>query len=264
MNTPTATPPSSAPVHVIKVGGAIVEDPASLASLLDTFCLLPGPKVLVHGGGRLATSMASRLGVETQMVGGRRITTDEMLTVVSMVYGGLVNKNIVAQLQARGTTAVGLTGADMNLLLAHRRPVTAEGVDFGWVGDVDRADGTPLRHLLAAGITPVIAPLTHDGQGHLLNTNADTMAAQVAQSLGPGTTLTFCFELPGVLRQPSDPTSVIPVIHEEDYAALVRDGIVTGGMIPKLDNAFGALHHGVERVVITSVTNLGGGTCLLP
>ena len=182
MDTPTL---NKAPqrLSVIKVGGAVVEDSASLAILLDEFVKVGGSKVLVHGGGRSATKLAEQLGIESRMVGGRRITDAEMLRVVTMVYGGLVNKNIVAQLQARGVNALGLTGADLNLIRAHRRPITPEGVDFGFVGDVDSADGLRLLQLLESDVTPVVAPLTHDGQGNLLNTNADTMAQTVATAL---------------------------------------------------------------------------------
>mgnify|MGYP002623395427 CR=1 FL=1 len=276
-------------ISVIKVGGAVVEDPEQLTILLDDFVRLKGPKVLVHGGGRTATTLAKQLGIESRMVGGRRITDDEMLRVVTMVYGGLVNKNIVAQLQARDVNTLGLTGADMNLIRAHRRPVTTEGIDFGFVGDVDCADGTRFAELLASGITPVIAPLTHDGEGHLLNTNADTMAQIVAtalaavrtlvatspSSLSPppcdsvagglpaGVSLTFCFELPGVLRDPADPASLIPRITEADFRALVADGTISGGMIPKLENAFSALHDGVSSVRITHISDLQGGTLIM-
>ena len=269
-------------VSVIKVGGAVVEDPAQLATLLDAFVNIKGPKVLVHGGGRSATKMAERLGIETRMVGGRRITDADMLSVVTMVYGGLVNKNVVAQLQARGINALGLTGADLNLIQSHRRPVTADGIDFGFVGDVDSADGSRLFQLLDMDIIPVIAPLTHDAQGHLLNTNADTMAQTVATALAsctdsatekeesnpslfaesPRITLTFCFELPGVLRDPSDPSTLISHLTETDFRALVADGTIAGGMIPKLDNAFAALHAGVSSVRITSIHNLTGGTLI--
>lgn len=250
---------------ILKVGGAVVEEPASLAILLEQFCSIPGPKVLVHGGGRTATNLAKQLGIESQMVGGRRITDAKMLKVVTMVYGGLVNKNIVTQLQARGVNALGLTGADMNLVRAHRRPITPEGVDFGFVGDVDSADGTQLLHLLEMGFTPVIAPLTHDGQGHMLNINADTMAQTVAVALSavaPKTTLTYCFELPGVLRNASDPTSIIPHITEDSFKAFVADGTISGGMIPKLENAFAALKAGVASVRITCIHNLQGGTVI--
>lgn len=259
-------------VTVIKVGGAVVEDSAQLAMLLDEFVKVEGPKVLVHGGGRTATQLAAQLGIESRMVGGRRITDADMLRIVTMVYGGLVNKNIVAQLQARGTGALGLTGADMNIVHAHRRPVTPEGIDFGFVGDVDGADGERLLQLLQAGITPVIAPLTHDGQGNMLNINADTMAQTVAVALAqqsaiahdptPVISLTFCFELPGVLRQPSDPSSLIPLITGESFHTLVADGTISGGMIPKLENAFAALHAGVSCVRITHISNLQGGTLI--
>lgn len=256
-------------IKVIKVGGAVVEDPTQLNILLDEFVKVEGPKVLVHGGGRTATNLAKQLGIESQMVGGRRITDAEMLKVVTMVYGGLVNKNIVAQLQARGINALGLTGADMNIVQAHRRPITPEGIDFGFVGDVDSANGATLQQILAMNITPVIAPLTHDGQGHLLNINADTMAQTVAVVLAKCAngqcplTLTFCFELPGVLRDPSDPSSLIPRITEPEFRALVADGTISGGMIPKLDNAFKAIHDGVTCVRITSINGLQGGTVLV-
>ena len=255
-------------VSVIKVGGAVVEDPAQLAILLDEFVKIDGPKVLVHGGGRTATNLAKQLGIESQMVGGRRITDAEMLKGVTMVYGGLVNKNIVAQLQARGINALGLTGADMNIVRAHRRPVTPEGIDFGFVGDVDSANGTQLLHLLEMGITPIIAPLTHDGQGHMLNINADTMAQTIAVAIAQAKegvesgSLTFCFELPGVMRDPADPNSLIPHINEAKFRALVADGTIAGGMIPKLENAFTAIHAGVACVRITHISNLQGGTVI--
>ena len=249
---------------IIKVGGAVVEDPASLAILLDAFVEIEGPKVLVHGGGRSATKLATQLGIESRMVGGRRITDAETLKVVMMVYAGLVNKNIVAQLQARGINALGLTGADLNIVRAHRRPITPEGIDFGFVGDVDCADGPQLQQLLQLGITPVIAPLTHDGSGNMLNINADTMAQTIATALAAKgtTTLTYCFELPGVLRDPSDSSSLIPHITEADFRALVDDGTISGGMIPKLENAFAAIRAGVASVRITNINNLTGGTII--
>lgn len=259
-------------IAVIKVGGAVVEDPISLDTLLDEFTKIDGPKILVHGGGRLATAMASLLKLETHMVNGRRITDKEMLKVVTMVYGGLVNKQIVAKLQARGINAVGLTGADLDIVRAHRRPITPEGIDFGYVGDVDHAEADNLRQLLYMFATPVIAPLTHDGEGQLLNTNADTMAQTIAVALSKpmpdldyspeAVTLTFCFELPGVLRDASDPSTLIPRITENDFRALVAEGIVSGGMIPKLENAFAALHEGVSSVRITNIEDLQGGTVI--
>ena len=228
-----------------------MENAESLAQLIHDFAAIPGSKVLVHGGGRSATALATRMGIETTMVDGRRITDDEMLHVVTMVYGGQVNKNIVAQLQATGICALGLTGADMDIIRSHRRPLK-NGIDYGWVGDVDRADGLRLASLIHEGIVPVIAPLTHDGKGHLLNTNADTMAQTVACALAPyfDTTLRFAFEKRGVMRNPEDPDSFIPNITEADFVQLRRDGIVSGGMLPKLENAFAAIRQGVSRVII--------------
>ena len=241
---------------IVKVGGKICENPKSLNALLSDFASIEGNKLLVHGGGRLATAMAERLGIETKMVDGRRITDDQMLEVVTMVYGGLVNKRIVAGLQARGVNALGMTGADMNILLSHKRPVKT--VDYGWVGDVDRADGVALKSLISQGVVPVIAPLTHDGKGNILNTNADTMAGETAKALASlfDVTLAFCFEKEGVLRDENDDHSVIPVINRALYAELKEQGIVSGGMLPKLDNAFATLDAGVKEVIITKADNL--------
>ena len=255
-------------LNIIKVGGGVVEDAASLASLLNQFAAMSGRKVLVHGGGRLATSMAASLGIESKMVGGRRITDAEMLRVVTMVYGGLVNKNIVAGLQAKGVKAIGLTGADGDVIRSHKRPLkrvkmddgTEQMVDFGFVGDVDKVDAHLLEQLIEGGLVPVVAPLTHDGEGHILNTNADTIASSVACALAThyDVTLTFCFEKAGVLRDADDDSSVIPAINEEQFKRLVAEGIVSGGMIPKLENAFEALHRGVRQVVITHSDNIDG------
>ena len=255
-------------LNVIKVGGAVVEDEASLSNLLTQFAVLPGAKVLVHGGGRSATKIASSLGIESHMVGGRRITDAQMLQVVTMVYAGLVNKNIVAGLQARGVNALGLTGADMDVVRSHKRPLkkmtmddgTEQMVDFGFVGDVDRANGEMLCKLIAEGVVPVMTPLTHDGAGNLLNTNADTIAGKVACALAPyyDVTLTFCFEKKGVLRDANDEESVIPLITEQDFADYRVSGIISGGMIPKLENAFDAIHLGVQKVVITRSDNING------
>ena len=246
-------------VTVIKVGGAIVEDMERLAQLLDRFAALPGQKVLVHGGGRRATKVASALGIESKMVEGRRITDADMLEVVTMVYGGLVNKNIVAQLQSRGVNAVGLTGADMNVIHSHKRP-KKDGVDYGFVGDVDKADGHRLLGLLRDGLTPVMAPLTHDGMGHILNTNADTIAAETAKALareGAPTTLVYCFEKAGVLADPDDEGSVISTINHDAFVRLVANGTISGGMIPKITNALAAVDAGVDRVIITKAENIG-------
>lgn len=244
---------------VVKVGGAIVEDEAQLSQLLKDFSAIPGRKVLVHGGGRRATQVAKQLGIETQMVNGRRITDAEMLKVVMMVYGGLVNKNLVARLQANGVNALGLTGADANVIRAHKRPVK-DGIDYGFVGDVDAANGETLRNLIEAGITPVMAPLTHDLQGYILNTNADTIASETAKALAPyyDVTLIFSFEKKGVLSNPDDEESVIPVITREDFARLKADGTIAGGMLPKLENAFNAIDAGVKAVNITLATAIDG------
>lgn len=249
-------------VTVIKVGGAIVEDTERLTQLLDRFAALPGQKVLVHGGGRRATKVASALGIESKMVEGRRITDADMLEVVTMVYGGLVNKNIVAQLQSRGVNAVGLTGADMNVIRSHKRP-KKDGVDYGFVGDVDKADGHRLLTLIRDGLTPVMAPLTHDGMGHILNTNADTIAAETAKALareGAPTTLVYCFEKAGVLADPDDENSVIGTIDHDAFVRLVANGTIRGGMIPKITNALAAVDAGVDRVIITKAENIGTAT----
>jgi len=232
---------------ILKVGGAVVENAESLQQLISDFAAIPGPKVLVHGGGRSATALATRMGIETHMIDGRRVTDDDMLQVVTMVYGGLVNKNIVAQLQAAGINALGLTGADMDIIRSHKRPG-----EWGWVGDVDRADGEHLATLLREGITPVIAPLTHDGEGHILNTNADTMAQTVACALAPyyEVCLQYHFEKRGVMRDPDDNSSLIPHITEQDFLRLKAEGIVSGGMLPKLENALHAIHQGVSQVRI--------------
>lgn len=263
---------------IVKVGGAVVEDEAQLAQLLKDFSAIPGRKVLVHGGGRRATRVAEKLGIETQMVNGRRVTDASMLEVVTMVYGGLVNKNLVARLQACGVNALGLTGADIDVIRSHKRPPvkissiqsslpTGEGggrglVDYGFVGDVDRADGQMLQTLIEAGITPVMAPLTHDGEGHILNTNADTIASETAKALAPfyDVTLIFSFEKRGVLARPDDDESVIPVITRPLFQQYVADGTISGGMIPKIENALAAVDAGVARVVITLATALDGNS----
>ncbi len=249
---------------LLKVGGKIVEEPDSLVRFLDDFAKIDGQKVLVHGGGRSATKIAERLGVETQMVNGRRITSAEMLQVVTMVYGGLVNKNVVVQLQSRGVDALGLTGADMNYMLADKRK-NAE-IDYGFVGDVKKVDGEKLKSLICQNIVPVLAPLTHDGQGNLLNTNADTIAGEAAKALAKlyDVTLVFCFEKKGVLRDENDDDSVIPTLNKEEFLRYVESGVIQGGMIPKLQNAFEALKAGVKRVIITKADeiNKNSGTTI--
>lgn len=241
---------------IIKVGGKIVENSESLNSLLKDFAAVEGKKLLVHGGGRSATQMAARLGVETKMVDGRRITDEAMLEVVTMVYGGLVNKRIVAGLQALGIDAVGLTGADMNIVLSDKRKVSA--VDYGWVGDVKRVNAEAVATLIESGCCPVVAPLTHDGCGHILNTNADTMAGEMAKAMAAhyDVTLMFCFEKPGVLADENNDSSLIPTITPAVLDDLKRRGVVSGGMIPKLDNAIACVSAGVESVVITQADRI--------
>ncbi|MBS7318859.1 acetylglutamate kinase [Prevotella sp. P3-120] len=246
-------------ITIVKVGGAVVEDEAQLTQLLKDFAAIEGKKVLVHGGGRRATKVAAALGIESKMVNGRRITDADMLEVVTMVYGGLVNKNLVARLQAAGVNALGLTGADIDVIRSHKRPIK-DGIDFGFVGDVEKANGQMLHTLINAGITPVMAPLTHDGQGHILNTNADTIAGETAKALAPyyDVTLIYSFEKKGVLSNPDDDNSVISEITREDFERYKADGTVAGGMIPKLDNAFDAIDAGVKRVIITLATAIDG------
>ena len=243
-------------ITIVKVGGKVVEEPDSLKKLLNDFSTITGAKILVHGGGRSATAMAEKLGVKTEMVGGRRITSKEMLDVVLMVYGGLINKNIVARCQSLGMNAIGLTGADLNIIKAVKRPV--KDIDYGYAGDVVSVQGDQLANLLETNAVPVIAPLTHDGNGLMLNTNADTMAAETAKALAKNydVSLVYCFEKPGVLRDPDDDNSVITVLNHSDFKKYQDDGTINAGMIPKLDNGFDALNAGAKEVVITSAGSL--------
>ena len=243
---------------LIKVGGKIVEEEDTLRNLLHDFAKIEGHKVLVHGGGRSATKLASQLGIESRMVNGRRITDIEMLRIVTMVYGGLVNKNIVAGLQTLGINALGLTGADMNLIRSAKRPVGE--VDYGFVGDVKEVNAELLASLIQQGVVPVLAPLTHDKQGHILNTNADTIAGETAKALAGlfDVTLVYCFEKKGVLRDENDEDSVIPSLNYADFRRLEAEGVIQGGMIPKLQNAFEALRAGVCEVVIMRADTIGG------
>ncbi|MDR1764423.1 MAG: acetylglutamate kinase [Dysgonamonadaceae bacterium] len=247
---------------ILKVGGQIIEEKDSLKTLLKDFSLIAGNKLLVHGGGRAATDLAAKLGVKTQMIDGRRITDEKMLKIATMVYAGLVNKNIVAELQALRMDAIGLTGADLNLILAEKRPVGK--VDYGFVGDVKEVNAPVLNDLLNQGYTPVLAPISHDGNGNLLNTNADTIASEVARVLAFdfNVRLIFCFEKRGVLLDENDENSVIQFLDRDLYAQYKEEGRITAGMLPKLDNAFQAIASGVKEVVITSAShiNTGGGT----
>lgn len=250
---------------IIKVGGKVVEDAASLNELLNQFIRISGNKILVHGGGKTATEVATRLGIETQMVDGRRITDQSMLEVVTMVYGGLVNKKVVAQLQFRGCNAIGLSGADLNLISARKRPV--QEVDYGFVGDVSNVNTRELKILLDENVVPVIAPLTHDGQGQLLNTNADTIAAELAAELSGkySVYLFYCFEKKGVLLNPDDDSSVLLDLNYSQFEQYKNDKTISEGMIPKLENGFKAKKHRVKEVLITNPENIltGKGTRLV-
>ncbi len=244
---------------IVKVGGKIVEEEHSLNALLTDFSAIKGYKILVHGGGRSATKLAEKLGVESSMVNGRRITDAETLKIVTMVYAGLVNKNIVARLQGQGINALGLTGADMNIMLSDKRPVT--DIDYGFVGDVRQVNAGILSGLLQQQVVPVLAPLTHDGKGSMLNTNADTIAGEAAKELANyfDVRLVYCFEKKGVLLDENDDESVIPEITSSLFRQYVSDGIIQGGMIPKLENAFQAIAAGVKEVIITQASEINSG-----
>jgi acetylglutamate kinase len=242
---------------VIKIGGNIIDDNAKLSSFLKAFAAVEGKKVLVHGGGKLATRLAAQLNIPQQMVEGRRITDAETLKVVTMVYAGFVNKNIVAQLQAAGTNAIGICGADGNAILAHKRRGAA--IDYGYVGDVDAINTELFQTLLNQDINIVVAPITHDAQGQLLNTNADTIAQEIAKGLSQffNVSLVYSFEKSGVLRDAEDDTTVIKEINPTSYQQLKEEGAIFAGMIPKLDNAFAALNSGVQKVIIGKAEELG-------
>lgn len=244
---------------IIKVGGKVVEDSESLNSLLNQFIKISGNKILVHGGGRTATDVASKLGIETKLVDGRRITDKKMLEVVTMVYGGLVNKKIVARLQMRGCNAIGLTGADLDLIKARKRPVGE--IDYGFVGDIEDVNSRELRLLIGENVIPVIAPITHDGNGQLLNTNADTIASEVATELSNfyNVYLFYCFEKRGVLTNPDDELSVIHDLDIKLFNQYKNEGIISAGMIPKLENGFRAKLKGVKEVLITNPENIATG-----
>lgn len=237
-------------LSIIKISGNIIDDEAKLSAFLDSFAVVEGKKILVHGGGKLATKIAEGLGVKQQLVDGRRITDAETLKIVTMVYAGTINKNIVAQLQSRGCDAVGLTGADGNSIRAHKR-VKAD-IEFGFVGDVDSVDTGFLTALLMLEKTIVFAPITHDGKGLLLNTNADTIAQELARGLGRSwdVSLVYSFEKSGVLLDMEDDRSVIGRMGPGYYEELKARQLIFAGMIPKLDNAFAALRSGVGRVII--------------
>lgn len=243
-------------ITVIKIGGNVIDNEEVLNAFLKRFAAIEGQKILVHGGGKLASRLQKELGQEVQMIDGRRVTDRATLDVVTMVYAGLVNKQIIAKLQAAGCNAIGLSGADGNIVHAHRR--AAKPIDYGFVGDIDEVDSTMLRSLLEAGLTPVFSAIMHDGEGTLLNCNADSVTQAVAlgaSRIAP-TDLVFCFEKKGVLRDAEDERSVIERITPASYATLKADGIVSGGMIPKIENALRAVAEGVRTVRIKHADDL--------
>lgn len=237
-------------LSIIKIGGNIIENKTELSKFLALFASLGGHKILVHGGGKLATQFATKLGIESKMVGGRRITDSETLDVITMVYAGLTNKTIVAQLQSSDCNAIGLSGADGDAIQAHKRPI--KDIDYGFAGDVDGVNGDIISKLLEAGLTPVFCAMTHDGKGQLLNTNADTIASELAIGMSNiyEATLYYCFEKKGVLRDITDQNSVVKYIDSETYQQLLSDGIIADGMLPKLENCFHALNKNVGKVCI--------------
>jgi acetylglutamate kinase len=243
---------------IIKIGGNVIDNSENLYQFLLDFTALPGNKILVHGGGKIATELGESLGIEAKMVDGRRITDIETLRIVTMVYAGLINKNMVAQLQAKGCNAIGLTGADGNIIKAKKRPV--KEIDYGYVGDLDEnsVSSTMLDNLLKAGLTPVLCAITHDGDSQLLNTNADTIASALAVAMSQvyETRLVYCFEKKGVLKDISDDNSVVREIRADEFEGLKADGTVQGGMIPKLHNAFEAIKKGVSAVYIGKADEL--------
>lgn len=252
-------------INVVKIGGNVIDNPAALAAFLDDFAAMPSPKILVHGGGKEATRLCSRLGIQTTMIDGRRVTDSDTLEVVTMVYAGLINKRIVALLQARGVNALGLCGADANLIPAKRR--NPEPIDYGFVGDIDVANSSALSAFLDAGLTPVVCAITRSvnpTEGLLLNSNADSVACAVASAaavIGP-TVMHYCFEMPGVMTDINDVTSVIPEITAEKFVELKNSGVVHSGMIPKITGALKACRAGVQAVIIKSsaALNTDSGT----
>lgn len=237
-------------LSIIKIGGNVINSETDLDSFLSDFAQLQGLKILVHGGGRKATEIADSMGLEPKMIGGRRVTDQANLEVVTMVYAGLLNKSIVARLQAKACNALGLSGADANVIKAHKRIV--KEIDYGFAGDIDEVESKTISLFLNAGITPVFSAITHNKKGQLLNTNADTIAAEVAKGLSADfeVELIYCFEKNGVLKNVEDDASVIENINSKTYALLKSEGVINEGMLPKLENCFNSLQNGVSRVII--------------
>lgn len=243
-------------LHIIKIGGKLINDAATLQEFLQVFVQVPGQKILIHGGGRKATELSALLGIETKMIDGRRITNKETLEVAIMVYAGLINKSIVVHLQKKGVNALGLSGADLDIIRAHKRPV--KEIDFGFVGDIDEVNADCIKMLMRQNITPVLAPISHDGNGQLLNTNADTIAAQTAIALSDSfdVTLSYCFEFKGVLYDLDSPQMTMNTISEGEFINMKSSGTINSGMIPKLSNGIDALKGRVARVDICGINNL--------
>ena len=243
-------------LYIVKIGGNVIDNQEACSAFLKDFVKLDAPKILVHGGGKVATQIAAKLQIETQMVEGRRITDKPMLDVVTMVYGGLVNKNLVAQLQAGGCNAIGLTGADGGIIRSVKRPVNT--IDYGFVGDIEEVNDQQINALLSSKLVPVIAPLTYSSEGILLNTNADTMASATAVAMAAHfeVNLIYCFEKKGVLSDPDDDDSVIASLNPESYSSYKNSGAINKGMIPKLESSFAALEAGVGRVTICQANDL--------
>ncbi|WP_425234649.1 acetylglutamate kinase [Ulvibacterium sp.] len=239
---------------IVKIGGNVIENKEELSAFLNLFAKMEGPKILVHGGGKKATQILKKMGITPKMAGGRRITDAESLEVVTMVYGGLTNKTIVAQLQALACNAIGLSGADADAIRAHKRPV--KNIDYGFAGDVDDVNTESISNLLISGFVPVFCALTHNGKGQLLNTNADTIASEIAIGMGHGyeTTLYYCFEKKGVLSDMADDNSVIKTIDSKTYMELREKDIISEGMLPKLENCFHALQKNVYKVCIGDIS----------
>ncbi len=244
-------------ISIIKIGGSILDSEPDLENFLNHFCAIPGSKILVHGGGKIATELANKLGIPQTMIEGRRVTDSETLKIATMVYGGLINKGLVAKLSSRGNAAIGIFGGDAKFISAHQRPkqeINGQWVDFGFVGDIDSINVEPINQWLSQGLIPVIAPLTCDStSGQILNTNADTVAALLAVSLSKtsAVNLIFGFEREGILLEPKNPKSaIVPSLSYEGFAELKGNQVISNGMIPKLDNAFHAVKNGVGLVVI--------------
>lgn len=262
---------SNSTLNIIKIGGNVIDDDIQLDAFLEKFAAVPGKKILVHGGGKIATRISAQLGIEAKMIDGRRITDEPMLDIVTMVYAGLTNKNIVATLQKYNCDAIGLSGADGNVIKAVKRPV--KEIDYGFAGDIlaDSVNSLAIKKFLDAGFTPVFSAITHNGSGQLLNTNADTIASALATALSDHyeTSLIYCFEKNGVLLDVNDDSSVIENITASDYSRYKESGIISDGMIPKLENAFDAINKGVHSVYIGNANNLHlfqqrkFGTCLV-